>query len=208
MFRVSETPQNTTEWLLERLGKPSGSVLDRIVTSTGKLSSSRDDLVNRAVAELILEVPDETFQSDSMLRGKLLEDDALEFFNFTNDFEFKKVGFVEKLDENGEPMGYGFSPDALWGKMFLELKVPEPHTHLAYLSLNDVPKTYFQQTQMPFLVGMESGIFGSFHPNLPCVCVKVNPDEKWLKLAEPLVLETVQMIKEKFEELSKKVRAS
>lgn len=211
MYNIINVEQGSPDWFAARLGKVTASILDRVVTPAGKVSSSRDVLVNRAVAELIMEVPDDTFQSDSMLRGKELEDEALEFFNFTNEYEFEKVGFLSQVNEKGVPTGFGLSPDGLWKsqKATLELKCPEPHTHLAYLGGNCVPKTYFQQTQAPFLLGgVERVFFGSYHPNFKCLCVEVMPDEAFLKLAKPIVKETCQMIAESYIQLSKFVRVS
>lgn len=210
-FNIINVEQGSEDWFAARLGKVTGSILSKIITPTGKLSASRDEVVNRAVAELILGVPDESFQSDSMLRGKELEDDALSFFNFTENFDFKKVGFLSQVDKDGVPTGFGLSPDGFMieQKAGLELKCPEAHTHLAYLSSNSVPKTYFQQTQAPYLIGgIKKWFFGSFHPSFPCFYVEVKPDDAFLKAAEPILKETCQMIKEKFNEVSKIVRAS
>lgn len=212
MFKISENPQNSEEWFTEdRLGKVTGSIFSKIVTKTGKRSASLEEVVNRAVAELIMRVPDETFQSDSMLRGKELEDKALEFFNFVYGYEFEKCGFMDAVDEEGESLGYGVSPDGIWlsKNLGLELKCPEAHTHLAYLSSQSLPDKYIQQVQGALMVSkFDKWVFGSFHPSLPCFRVEVGRDEKLIKAMEPLVKEAAQMVKEKYLELFRMVEAS
>lgn len=205
MFTIHDHEQGTPEWFAARLGKVTGSILDKIITKTGKASSQVDDVVNRAVAELILQVPDDTFQSDSMLRGKLLEDEALEYFNFVYSYNFKKCGFMDS------GLGYGVSPDGidLEKRIGLELKCPEAHTHLSYLSSKELPPKYFHQVQGALLVsGFDSWIFGSYHPDLPCFQVEVKRDEEFISAMKPLVLKACAQIKERFEEISKMVEAS
>ncbi len=205
IFTIHDHVQGTPEWFQARLGKVTASILDKIVTKTGKASSQVDDVVNRAVAELILQVPDETFQSESMLRGKLLEDEALEYFNFVYGYNFKKCGFMDS------GLGYGCSPDGidLNKKIGLELKCPEAHTHLSYLSSKELPSKYFHQVQGSLMVsGFDSWIFGSYHPDLPCFQVEVKRDEEFIGLMKPLVLKACDLIKEKHDMVSKMVEAS
>lgn len=177
-FEIIDCEQGSDEWHQARLGKITASVADKIVTKTGKPSSQMDEVINRAVAELVLGEPDETFVSDAMQRGKDLEKQALQFFNFTNGFEFESVGFLDSLK------GYGCSPDGLNPKqqIGLELKVPLAHTHLGYLVGDALPDKYKMQVQHSLmLTDYDKWIFGSYHPELPCLCVEVGRDEKIIK---------------------------
>lgn len=210
-YIIHNHEQGTDAWLQARLGKVTGSIMSKVITRTGKPSSSVDDIVNRAVAELVMQVPDETFQSESMLRGKELEDQALDYFNFVYGHEFEKCGFMEAVDKDGKALGYGVSPDGLCLKTMtgLELKCPEAHTHLAYLSSKELPDKYFQQVQAALMVsGFEKWVFGSYHPSFPCFKVDVPRDEKFIALMRPLVEDACAQIKEKLLAITKLVEAS
>lgn len=202
MYKLINCEQGSEEWFKARLGKLTASVFDRVITKTGKLSASREELINRAVAELITGYPDDTFQSNSMQRGKELEDQALAYFNFVYDFNFVKCGFMDS------GLGYGCSPDGVDEnlKVGLELKCPEAHTHLSYLASGTLPDKYMQQVQGALMVsGFSCWIFGSYHPDLPCFKVEVMRDENIINNMRKLVLEACETIKSKHEFVSKLV---
>ena len=198
MFKIIDVQQGTDEWLHSRMGKPTASVFDKIITKTGKLSASSEEIINRAVAELIMGEPDETFQSDAMARGNALESDALDFFNFTYGYEFKAVGFCEALDATGNPLEFGCSPDALDEdqRIGLELKCPLAHTHLAYLAAGKLPNKYYQQVQGSMLVtGYDKWIFGSYHPSFKGLHVVVERDEDYIEKMKEHILYCAETIK-------------
>jgi YqaJ-like viral recombinase domain len=206
MYRIIDCKQGTHEWLQARLGKISGSIMDRIITKSGKQSASLDDIINRAVAEIIVGEPDETFVSGDMIRGSALEAQALEFYNFVYGFEFKPCGFLQAVSDKGEPLGYGVSPDGIMDLIGLELKCPAAHTHLAYLAKEELPDKYIQQVQAALMVtGFDKWIFGSYHPSFPCVKVEVLRDEKLISLMKPLVLETCEKIQERCIKVREKI---
>jgi hypothetical protein len=200
MYRIIECEQGSDEWFQARLGKLTASVFDKITTKTGKLSASSEELINRAVAEILLGEPDETFQSDAMLRGKELESEALEFFNFAYDHNFEPCGFLESIKG-----GFGCSPDALdlENEIGLELKCPLPHNHLSYLSSGKLPQKYFQQVQGSMLVtGFKKWIFGSYHPEIRGLHVVVERDEKFISQLEENLIFCSDEIKKRLEKLN------
>lgn len=174
-LKIYDVQQGSAEWLLARLGKITASNFDKVITKTGKPSAQVEDLINTAVAEAIIGEPIETYQSDAMLRGQILEPEALEFFNFVHGTNFKPVGFIDS------GLNYGCSPDAIdWTNAEgLELKCPLAHTHVKYLSSNALPEIYKLQVQGGMLVtGFDTWRFASYHPNLPFFSVTVPRDEK------------------------------
>lgn len=205
MFTVVNCEQGSPEWFQARLGKITASVISSIVTSTGKISSSSDEVVNRAVAELIMGTGDDFFVSDAMLRGQNLEDEAIGFFNFTYDYQFEKCGFLD----SGK--GYGCSPDGIdfKNKKGLELKVPLAHTHLAYLADGGCPRIYKPQVQCSMLVsGFDSWVFGSYHPQLPCLRVEVERDEKIIDPMRDHLEKCCKLIQEKYLKIKSLVEAA
>lgn len=199
MYKIIECEQGTDAWFQARLGKITASNFDKIITKTGKLSASSEEVINKAVAEIILGKPDEFYRSEAMERGNELEEQALKFFNFSYGYDFKATGFLES--ENG---GYGCSPDAidLENKIGLELKCPMAHTHIGYLAGNELPKKYYQQVQGCLMVtGFKKWVFGSYHPEMKGLHVVVERDEKFIEEMRKQIEICVKKIAERYEQL-------
>lgn len=203
MYRLTNSIQGSEEWFHDRLGKFTASIFDRVITTTGKLSASHEEIINRLVAEMIVGEPDETFQSEAMLRGKELEDDMLEFVNFTQGLNIKPCGFMQAtaIDENGNvvDLGYGCSPDGLdeEARVGLEGKVPLLHTHLSYLAGNCLPKKYKQQVQGSLLVSdFKYWLFCSYHPYVKSLIIKVERDEEYIAAMKQALIDcSIKLIK-------------
>jgi len=176
-MEIINCEQGTPEWFEHRLGLITASNFSKVTTTQGKKSASQKDVINTAIAELILGRAEETFKSEAMMRGNELEDEALDFFNFTHGFNFAKVGFL-KCD------GYGASPDSidLERKIGLEIKCPLAKTHVSYLRSQKLPTVYFQQVQGSLMVsGFDSWYFGSYHPEMPPLFLKIDRDEEFIE---------------------------
>lgn len=195
-FNHIECEQGSDEWFQARLGKITASMAASIVTKTGKRSASADEIVNRAVAELITGEQDETFQSPAMVRGKELENDALNAVNFVYGYDFKQCGFLDT------GLGFGCSPDGLdlENNVSLELKVPMTHTHIGYMAGKGLPKQYYQQVQEQLLVtGFDKVIFASYHPELPLFHVEVTPDKDFQDKMRSIITDCASEIEEKYQ---------
>jgi hypothetical protein len=205
MYEISQHEQGSPGWFMDRLGKPTASFFDKILTPTGKRSTQTEELINRLVAERIAGFPDETFQSDAMLRGQELEHEALEFINFTHGYNFKRVGFLQSLEDE-----YGASSDALDEdlKIGLEMKCPSLHTHLAYITAGGLPKKYIAQVQGGMMVtGFERWVFMSYHPEIKPLVVVVDRDEEYIKNLRLLILEVCKDIRKKQKEVTEYIEA-
>jgi len=133
MIVYRNVAQGSTEWLLLRMGRPTASCFDRIITPSGKPSSQASDYCNLLLAELMLGRPIETPAMPWMERGSLLEDDARAEYEFVNDVTVDRVGFCTTDDGL-----IGCSPDGLVGEDgLLELKCPKAEVHVGYLLLED-----------------------------------------------------------------------
>lgn len=176
--------QYSDEWWSARRGLPTASQFGRIVGKTGKLLSGADTYIHELVAEGLL--PDsgtEMFQSDAMANGSETEDEARRWYDFRNAADSKTVGLC--LSGCGR---YGASPDALVGRDgLLEIKCPLPKTHIGYLASGKLPDVYKAQVHGELLVtGREWADFMSYHPDLPPMVVRVEPDAYTIKLADAL----------------------
>jgi putative phage-type endonuclease len=196
MYKISEFPQRTPEWYLERLGLWTASFFCKAITPTGKRSVSSQEINNRLVAERILGEPDETFQSDAMLRGKELEDEALEFLNFTHGYNFQTCGFIRSTEYD-----FGCSADAidLEHQIGLEMKCPSLHTHIEYISSGELPKEYKAQVQGGMMVtGFKRWVFMSYHPDVRPLVIIVERDEEYIAAMKAILIECCKEVKEKF----------
>lgn len=204
-FTVSSHAHGTDGWVKDRLGKITASVVDKYVTKTGRPSSQADGAISMSVAEIILGEPVETFQNWAMERGLALEPQALEFFNFTNDYDFKACGFVD----SGK--GFGCSPDGLDtnARLGLELKCPLVHTHLSYLAGEKLPDNYMMQVQFSMWVtGFDQWVFGSYHPQLPCFSIVVDRDEKLMEAFDKEIPKATKRIEDMVLKIRKKMEVA
>lgn len=189
--------QGTDEWLQARLGVVTASNFSKVFTTTGKLSTSREGLINQLIAENLTNQPTDFFKSDAMARGNELEPQARSMFELMMDVDVQEVGLIKMQDHE-----IGCSPDGLFDDTGIEIKCPLPATHCAYLRAEKLPTTYVQQVQgTMFVLGLERYWFMSFHPDMKPLIIEVKRDEKLLKLAEPLLIETAEIVKSETERL-------
>lgn len=184
IYKIIDCVQGSDEWHSARIGLMTASTFSKLITNTGKPSASWEDLVNTCVAEIILGGKDEGFETPAMVRGASLENEALNFFNISYDFNFQKIGFMQSVKDE-TPLLYGCSPDGIdFGRRIgIELKCPLSHNHIKYLVGGQLPPQYKAQVQGQLLVtGFDHWIFGSYHPSLKCLCVSVERDEKFISV--------------------------
>lgn len=155
--------QGSEEWLKARLGIPTATGFENIVTATGKKSSGQIKYMAELIEESILGLQDNTFKSNFMERGNQLEPLARSAYEFITGNDVIQVGGVY-LDEHKEVM---VSPDGLIPelKKGLELKCPKMSTHIRYLLEGGVPAEYIVQVQANLWVtGYDTWDFVSYCP--------------------------------------------
>ena len=177
-----EVAQRSAAWHILRLGKPTASSFDRIVTPKGKLSAQAKDYMQKLLAEQMLGrvIEEKPYKSECMERGERLEEDAVKAYSLLREVEVRKIGFVTV--DSGL---YGCSPDGLCGDDGgLELKIPAPQTHVGYL-LNpaSLAEGYAPQIQGCMLV-CERDHWDpfSYHEHLPPVLYRIKRDEPYIKI--------------------------
>jgi len=142
MIRV-DVVQGTKEWLDAKLGIPSASNFDRILTpKTMKVSSAMAGYCHELLAEKVLGHPLDDATSQFMQRGTLEEKAARAWYGLQQDVDVEEVGFL--LRDDGR---VGCSPDGLVGNDGgLEIKTPNAQTHVGYM-LGEVKDKYTCQIQ-------------------------------------------------------------
>lgn len=174
-MKLHECDQGSETWKRLRCGIPTASEFDRLVTPLWKVKSGdgpRGYLLEK-VAEKVMGYAPDTGASFAMGQGVILENEAIPFYEGVFGVKIQKVGFCTTDDGR-----IGCSPDGLVGDdNGLEVKCPEPHTHLEYLLGDAVPKEYAAQVQgSMFVTGRPKWTFISYNRFFPPLIVHVNRD--------------------------------
>jgi len=190
--------QGSPEWLASRLGRPSASNFGRLVTGSGKPSSSAESYINEMIAERLTGRSKPFYTNEHMERGNALEPEAREAYEFITEFEVVETGFI--LHDSEE---FGCSPDGLVAEQGgLEIKCPSDSVHVSYLRAGKVPAKYYQQVQgCLWITGREWWDFMSYHPEMPHLLVRAHRNEKYIEAMAEQVEKAVKTIVEETERL-------
>jgi hypothetical protein len=199
--RINNHTQGSEAWLESRLGRPTASNFGKLITPTGKASTSAEGYINELIAQKITgEIP-EFFKSEAMQRGNELEASAKALYEFTRDVEVVEVGLC--LHDSLE---CGASPDGLINDDGgIEVKAPLSHTHVSYLRDGDIPAKYIPQVQgCLWITEREWWDFMSYHPSMEDLIVRVYRDEAYIKKLADLVTRAVEIIETESSKWSRK----
>lgn len=106
-LQIFDCTQGEAEWFTCRLGVPTASNFKSVLAKgEGK---TRRAYMYRLAAEIITGEPGESFTTQAMERGKVMEEEARDLYAFLSDEPLQRVGFIR----NGIR---GASPDSLVGK--------------------------------------------------------------------------------------------
>lgn len=187
-MKILTHKQGSPEWIHARLGLPTASNFDRLITKTGKPSASADKYLAKLCAEWFLGCPLDDFQSGYMERGTGMEAEAVASYEFENNVDTTECGLC--LRDDGK---VGASPDRLVGEDgILEIKCPSAETHMGYI-LNGPPDEYRPQVQgQLWITGRMWCDLNCYHPTLPPVRVRIERDEEFIadlsKIVEAFVV--------------------
>jgi hypothetical protein len=179
---ILDHEQGTEEWLAARRGKPSASMFSKLITMTGKPSSSAIGYIDELVAEVITGET-EHFSNSHTERGTALEPEARESYEFITDNEVLECGFI--VDTT---FSYGCSPDGLVTEKGqsvggLEIKCPAAKTQASYWRDPTLAvKKYWCQIQgCMWLTGRDWWDLFTYHPKMPHVLVRVDRDDEFIE---------------------------
>ena len=184
-MKVHDCEQYSDEWWNLRLGLPTSSQFNRIITpKKGDYSAAAKPYISELVAERFLRSSGGTdYQSAAMVRGGEVEPQARTYYELLRGVTARQVGICI---EDGER--YGASPDSLVGEDgVLEIKCPEAKRHVEYLVAGGLPDEYRAQVAGHLLVtGRAWCDFMSYHPDLPPLVVRMKPNAFVGKLEQAL----------------------
>lgn len=187
-------PQYSEQWDRLRIGIPTSSGFDKIITPTGKASAQWKKYCHALIAERVLNRRLESFMSPWMERGHELEADAVGQYELMRKIDTVEIGFVTTDDEK-----LGCSPDRLVGDDgLLELKVPAPQTQIEYLLEDELVKDYYPQLQgQLFVTGRKWVDIMAYHPEIPPVITRMERDEGYIDCMRMLLGKATSYIDEK-----------
>ena len=174
-----ECDQNSETWEKARLGIPTASCFEQIITTTGACSKQREKYLYKLAGEKISGEKSTGYYGKSMATGHEREDESRQLYSFIHDVEVVQVGFCF-YDEKKE---FGASPDGLIGENGgFETKNAEPHVQLERLEKGWSPADHFQQIQGGLLVtGREWWDLVSYSRGLKPIIKRFYRDEQFIK---------------------------
>lgn len=190
-MKIIDCQQGTPEWFEARLGIPTASNFDKLITTKGAASKQAEKYLYKLAGERVSGIIEETYQNGAMERGRELEDEARKLYEFHTDKEVEQVGFC--LGN-----GFGCSPDGLVGTDGgLEIKCPSMAVHVEYLLGGTIPTKYTQQVQgCMYVTGRQWWDFMSYSPCVKPLIVRVERDEAFIKSLKDALDEFCKKLKD------------
>jgi hypothetical protein len=181
LIELPDLIQGTEEWLEQRRGIVTASVVGQLITPKTIKPAANDDsraLTALLVAERITGHTDPVYVSADMMRGHEDEPRAIEKYEEHYGATVRTTGFLVR-DDWGFKIGY--SPDGLVGDDgLIEVKSPRAKTHLRTILSGEVPLYHMAQCQAGLLVSGRKWLdYLSYCGGMPMWCKRVTPDERW-----------------------------
>ena len=179
MVMLKDLVQNTPEWDKVRLGIPTASQFDRIVTTTGARSKQREKYLYELAGEKITGERKEGYKNAVMDRGHEREDESRKAYEFINGVKVDLVGFCF-YDEKKE---FGCSPDGLIGEAGgFETKDTSPHIQIERLECGWSQADHFQQVQGGlYVTGRKWWDLVSYSRGIEPIIIRFYRDEIFIK---------------------------
>lgn len=170
--------QGSSEWHLARAGIPTASEFSTVLAKGRGAAESRTrrTYLLKLAGEQITGRPMESFTNAHMERGKLMEEEARNFYALWNDADPQQIGFIR--NERA-----GCSPDSLIGENgLLEIKTALPHI-LGDLILKDgFPSEHRAQTQGQLWIAEREWVdLAVYWPGMPPFIKRAYRDDAYIR---------------------------
>ena len=197
---ILEHEQGSPAWYDSRLGRPSASMFNKLITSAGKPSASADAYINELIAERLNGIRVPVYVNEHMARGSFLEPEAREYYSFITEQKVTEYGFI--LDDSEE---FGCSPDGLVDKNGgLEIKCPADSTIIGYHRNNKSFITKYKQQIMGcmMITGAEWWDLMAYSETIPHLIIRVERDEEYIEKLAAEIDKAVKIIVDETEKLA------
>jgi len=177
-MKTHDVEQRSEAWYKIRSGMPTASEFSKIVTSKGEPSKSAEGYALTLAAEMFVGNAVDAWEGNSWTeRGRDLEEQAIQLYEFARDLDVLTVGFV-----TDDAQTRGCSPDGFVGDAgMIEVKCLKAENHtraiLYYQKHGRCPPDYVQQTQGQMMICERQWcdlVF--FHPVLPMLVIRAEPN--------------------------------
>ena len=183
---ILDLEQRSPEWHRARAPLPTAGDSDKLITSKGAPSKQYSKYLNKKLAARMGALPrGGSFMSEAMQQGVDMEDEAIAWYELMV-AEVDRVGFCLRDDHLA-----GCSPDALvtGQRRGLEIKCPQPETHVQYLRDQKLPTAYVSQVQFSMWVcDYPEWDFLSYCPGLPELLIHVKRDDAFCAALQLIVV--------------------
>jgi len=178
---IIDHKQYSPEWWAERIGKPTVSNFNKIVTTTGGPSKSADGYMYQlAIENITKKYAGKELNLPATKRGLELEPEARELFEFIYGVEIRQVGLIYQ----DEQKKYSASPDGLFEDTGLEIYCPESASAGYCFTHPDKAikhaKKYQQIQGTMFIGGFKRYYFMCYFPDITPLIIEVKRDEKFI----------------------------
>lgn len=177
---VHDVQQGSDDWYQARLGIPTASCFDKIVTTQGKKSTQSAAYMHKLIAERMTGQRTQGYTSAAMDTGTEREPEARDYlaFQLPDDLDVREAGIVYKDGARAvaaSPDGLIYREDEIVEGS--EIKCPEAHTHISYLIGAKLPTKYVMQVQgSMWVTDLPRWRFLSYFPGLPPFLTTVERD--------------------------------
>ncbi len=177
-IQILTCDQGSDEWHRARMGIPTSSKFKTLlaINKDAKDKKTRTTYMLELAGEILTGEPTESYSNGHMERGKVMEEEARNYYAFMESVEPERVGFIRSGNK-------GCSPDSLIGTSgMLEIKTALPHI-LADLILKDAfPSEHKAQTQGNLWVAQREWIdLTVYWPKMPRFVKRAYRDETYIK---------------------------
>lgn len=177
-IEIFDVEQGSEPWFQCRKGLATASEFATVMAKgkDGGASVTRKKYLYKLAGEIISGEPaSDGYANGNMERGKIMEEEAADFYGFTRDVELVRVGFMR----NGSK---GASPDRLIGKNgLLQVKTSLPHILIELLLKDQFPIEHMAQCQGELWVSEREWLdLIVYWPNVPKLVKRITRDDKYI----------------------------
>lgn len=200
-MKIHNVLQSSPEWHALRLGIPTASNFERLVTPKGNPSGkdTQEKYLLELLGERVTGYPAHDFMSKAMERGKTLEETAVQFYELQRDIETEPVGFV-----SNDECTIGASPDRFVGQDGqMQIKVPSTANHLGFLlGYGSAYQEHKVQVQGELWIsGRQWNDVVSYNDVLPMALARIPRDDKFISIMKEIIEAFSAKLEEKAAEL-------
>ncbi len=201
-MKIHDVQQGSGPWLALRLGLPTASEFDQLITPLWKIKTGEapKSYLYQKICEKFMGAFADGGSSFAMQNGSIMEHEAIPWFSFTHELPVQRVGFCTTDDGR-----IGCSPDGLIGDDGgIEVKCPSPTTHLRYWVEGVLPKEHAAQVHgSMYVTGRKWWYFLSYSRQFPAVVIRVERDEE----IQARIHEALTLFLHDYDQLHDKLRA-